>query len=896
MKQAGHDGYASGLVGRSAALEQLQRAVAAGGIVQVVGPPGIGKTALAEAFLHGFAEVAEVGRVVARDPLPPEATEADALAWLARALAVPVAEEAVHTALFEAEPPLGLVWIDDPEAAGAAGRASTDALADLLLRQLGSGDAGRRPTILWTTRRRIPLLAAHGRTVELGPLDDDAALALFRMRAAEVGAGPVVDAEESAVRELVAHLDGWPLALELAGSQMRLFSPAELLADPARAVLRSPRGGPPSLLSALRGSWDALSDEDRASLAAVSRFCGSFDRAAFESVAPGGLDALERLLDASLLQWRAAPDPQVERVGRVYRMLAPIRSFVRQKASEASIDGDSGARYAEWVLSRCDAAVVDASTSRAREARSILARWAPDLEQLHRMGVEASGSAGSAGAAGEEAVDHAARAVLALAALAEAQGPVHETIKRLAAVPRDGLSTERARALDLAQAEMAIRAFDGDMCQRLLAPWPDAPAVLRLRGLAAIRRGMLDEAIEVLTAAVALADETDDAARERAHSRFALGAAYTQDARVARSAQVLHEARVAVEAVDAPDLEGLILKFLASAERSLGTPVADRIAWLERALELHRRSGNVRLEAMALDVLAVARMDARDPRAHEALEEGLASALRAGLRSTVHQMGFLRALDAVGTLGSGAVESALDAALDALDELEADPHRPHKFMANWIALLRGIIAAHRGQRAVALAHVASAHEGAVALGLRGDALQFACVRALLKDGPAPAPPDGLPEGAPLRLICALAADAEAGRPLPSEVVQQAEAFVELRAFVGVTAAGAGVEVAADGSWFRVAGEERVDLSRRRVLRRVLAGLAARNGSATDGALTVADLLAVGWPGESPKGSSGRARVHVAVADLRKLGLRDALQTVPHDEGGSAYLLDAITRS
>jgi hypothetical protein len=868
------------LVGRTDALDQLRRALSVGDVVQVVGPPGIGKTALVEALTAALKRegrrVLEIG-----DPLPPEAGRAGVLEWLARACGAPVEFDAVATALLEGEPRVDVVWIDDPEASGAAGPQASRDLAGLLLEVLDAHRGGPAPTVLWTTRRRIPDLASRGPAIEVGPLDDDAALALFRLRAAEVGAGPIVDAEEAAVRALVAHLEGWPLALELAGSQMRLFSPAELLADPARAVLRSPRGGPPSLMAALQRSWEAIDPGDQAALASVSWFCGPFDRTAFEAVADASLDVLERLLDASLLQWRAMDG------GRAYRVLSPIRSFVREVEAPEPAAFD---RYAEWVLTRCEGVLPDATGSQSRQARTTLARWAPDLEQLHRAGLQPD-PPGTA--------EQAARAVLALAALAEARGPVNETIERLAAVPRDALPVERAKRLDLVQAEMAIRGFDGEMCHRLVDPWPDSPTVLRLRGLSAIRRGQLAEAIATLEQAVALADSGDATdpvvLRERAHTRFALGAACTQDARVADSAAVLHEARVAVRAVDAPDLEGLILKFLASAERALGTPVASRIAWLERALELHRRTGNIRLEAMALDVLVVARMDARDPRADDALEEGLQTALRAGMRSTVHQMGFLRALDAVGSLARGEMEDVLDRAHRALDALESGPHPPHRFMTNWITLVRGIIAAHRGQRAVALAHVASAREGAESLGLRGDALQFACVQTLLRDGPAPEPPEGLPDGAPLALLTRLAVEAESGRPLSAEVVRQAEAFVELRAFVGVTTAGAGVEVAADGSWFRPAGGDRVDLSRRRVLRRVLAGLAARQGSAAEGALTVSDLLAAGWPGESPKGSSGRARVHVAIADLRKLGLRDALQTVPH-EGGSAYRLDAITRS
>jgi hypothetical protein len=67
---------------------------------------------------------------------------------------------------------------------------------------------------------------------------------------------------------------------------------------------------------------------------------------------------------------------------------------------------------------------------------------------------------------------------------------------------------------------------------------------------------------------------------------------------------------------------------------------------------------------------------------------------------------------------------------------------------------------------------------------------------------------------------------------------------------------------------------------------VLAGLAARPHEP----VPLSEVLAFGWPGEAPKGTSGRARVHVAISTLRKLGLHGALWTVPGDE--PAYVLDA----
>ena len=93
-------------------------------------------------------------------------------------------------------------------------------------------------------------------------------------------------------------------------------------------------------------------------------------------------------------------------------------------------------------------------------------------------------------------------------------------------------------------------------------------------------------------------------------------------------------------------------------------------------------------------------------------------------------------------------------------------------------------------------------------------------------------------------------------------------------------------VAADGSWFEVSGQPRVDLSRRPVVQRFLAQLAEARGP-----ISVQALIRKTWPGERPRQDSGRARVYVMVSTLRKLGLADAILTETRD-GQVRYTLDA----
>jgi len=79
------------------------------------------------------------------------------------------------------------------------------------------------------------------------------------------------------------------------------------------------------------------------------------------------------------------------------------------------------------------------------------------------------------------------------------------------------------------------------------------------------------------------------------------------------------------------------------------------------------------------------------------------------------------------------------------------------------------------------------------------------------------------------------------------------------------------------SWFRVASEPRVDLSRRKPLRLILDRLVAER-AAEGRTLPWDELLSSGWPGERMRADAGAHRVRVAVSTLRKMGLRDVLRT------------------
>jgi hypothetical protein len=87
-------------------------------------------------------------------------------------------------------------------------------------------------------------------------------------------------------------------------------------------------------------------------------------------------------------------------------------------------------------------------------------------------------------------------------------------------------------------------------------------------------------------------------------------------------------------------------------------------------------------------------------------------------------------------------------------------------------------------------------------------------------------------------------------------------------------------------WFE-GSEGRVSLANRPLFANVMGALLRLRLAQPGAAVEVDALLAAGWPHERMLRRSGIARLQMAVARLRKLGLYELLQT--HEDGG--YLLD-----
>jgi predicted ATPase len=191
------------------------------------------------------------------------------------------------------------------------------------------------------------------------------AVRLFADRAAAVLPGFELDAANAeAVASICRHLDGIPLAIELAAPWLRTLTPAQLAArldDRFTLLTAGSRTALPrhqTLRAVVDWSWDLLSERERALARRLAVFPGGATLAAVEQVCasqpgpeagalPAGavLPTLAGLVGKSLL---TRDDSRGDSHEPRYRMLATVRAYGLERLAEAAEDAatrDAAARY-----------------------------------------------------------------------------------------------------------------------------------------------------------------------------------------------------------------------------------------------------------------------------------------------------------------------------------------------------------------------------------------------------------------------------------------------------------------------------------------------------------------------------------------------------------------------
>ena len=380
-------------VGRAQAAAEIAAQLAEYRLVTLAGPGGAGKTRLAGEVARRvagrFADgvwLAELAAV--RDPGQVPAAVAAALGI--HDLPVVAAADALARALARRQ--LLLVLDNCEQVIGAA--------AEVCGRLLLGADDVR---VLATSRE--PLRIAGEARYRLGPLTlptaenpanrpnqetaaESEAVRLFADRARRVDPGFALDNTTGpTVAQLVARLDGMPLAIELAAARVdalgvpqlldRIDDRFALLVDGDRLAQQRQR----SLAAAVQWSYELLDAEEQRVFRAVSVFPGPFTLDGAEAVAgPVASQTVPRLADCSLLvPPRAGPDGRTR-----YTMLETLRAFGAGLLVQASEDAEAEAALAGYVAGLAEAASAGLHT-RTQEASSLRLFDAEETSMRHAL-------------------------------------------------------------------------------------------------------------------------------------------------------------------------------------------------------------------------------------------------------------------------------------------------------------------------------------------------------------------------------------------------------------------------------------------------------------------------------------------------------------------------------
>lgn len=895
---------ATRFVGRTRELAALAQRCNVSRLVSVLGPPGIGKSRL---VLEAMASTPSAAWV----DLTEVSGQEGAVAAIGAVLGVPLfgtgaspVEQLGHA--LASRGPMTLV-LDNAELA-------TTAIADLVTQFLAIA-----PELNLVVTSRVRLGVPGEALLDLGPLElpngpsgSSEAVELFLARTAAVREAFQPNAHElAAVADLVRELDGLPLAIELAASRARLLSVEELLRHVRRdapseagrlGVLAAPGARGTALHDEISRSVEQLDAPHRAALAQASVFRGGFTASAAAAVfrLPEGagsvLDLLEGLADRSLLVVGTRGDAPR------FSLLLSIRDFAAQDLDHQGGAQQALARHARYYADLGSAAAERLVESAGTAARREVARERDNLvaafewnvaRATERARAEDSVALAVALGAGLAHLGPLAFCHGVLARAIEAardRAPLVLVARALAAKVEIEINLERpAQSVELARELLARAVAERDL---------DAEArVAAALGEALTAEGVFEEAQKLLERALTVERSAERRGREarvlhalgvnrveagalpegRLYFRSALRLLEQGDrvqlarslntaAVVALEEGTVEEAKpllvrgleVARDAGD-PRAEAMLIGNLAAYEAETGNLDAAEVGYA-RAVELHRAIGSRRNEGLNVSFLGQCALERGDwAIAAERYEEAL---------YLLQGMGWRRATilgpcgAALAMLGERSrARSVMDEARGELERFKQERIlRALDAYEGFLDLAAARAAGARGDLASALGHLAAARQRIAASMVDG---------AASASGPALAVQSSDVRIAVRALRRALAEDAAA----PEATTAEAPLPTKL-------------EVAHDASWFLPPDGERVSLERRKALRLMLASLVEERLASPGGTVSTADLVAAGWPGESVAPHVGADRVYTALSTLRKLGLKNALQS-----RGDGYRLD-----
>lgn len=358
------------LIGREDALVEVMAAVTRERLVTLIGFGGIGKTSLAVAAAQRLAHRFTDG--VWFVDLVPVFDLAGLVESVAGTVGLQLGEHGSSLRAF-------VHAIDRLDALFVLDNAEhvTDVVATFVDEVT---EGAHRPRVLVTSREPLDLgneRSVRVRGLEIGNDLRSPALAVLAIAAERAGAR--LDERDAPLAARICHaLDGSPLALELAGAQLRQLTIGELaerLDQRLELLQRSPRGRrrrQASLASVLSDTWAMLDGTQQELLRQLAAFPASFDAAGVEGVcgesdvplvgpALAGLvarslvvnsgDGRLRLLETVKLfgrnRWAEAADPEVFEAKHTAWVLGHLRSFPRHSRHTSLV-------FAGWIVRHYD--------------------------------------------------------------------------------------------------------------------------------------------------------------------------------------------------------------------------------------------------------------------------------------------------------------------------------------------------------------------------------------------------------------------------------------------------------------------------------------------------------------------------------------------------------------
>ncbi len=883
-------------VGRERDIDSLYRLIAeTPSAITLLGPGGIGKTRLARQFATlTIAEYGLEGGVWFCD-LQSARTREDIVRVVGAALEIPLdqggSNEEIIDRIGEILERRGstLVVLDNFEQLDSTS-------AKVVARWSEQAPETR---FIVTSRSRLGIEGEA--CLEVHPMTNEDALELFLMRARSAGTTPSEQGTEGeAIRDIVEKLERIPLAIELAAARTRVLPPAVLRDRLASGldVLRAPgaAGKHSTLRATVRWSWDLLGPEEQAALSQMSVFRGGFTLEAAEAVISLGtpespatmrpVDALEALVEKSLVRTYEAEKAEVEPRFGLYQS---ILEFASERLSASGTKAQAYARHATYFLKAGGVWASGLAFHTEPKNLEILAQEIDNLTAVVERMLESDPIRG-------------VEAALILDEIINVRGPLEPhaaLLTRAAQAAEKAGDNDKFARVRLARARCYIglgRFHDGNTeCELALSVHPSRRiegmiysslgAIQRFRGHVDLARKSHEKAYAALTECDAPAD------LGQLLGRAALVDHGEGDLAKARElyerALALHRetGRERYEAIDLANF-GLL-------EMERNEPERAR-AHFERAIEIHRRLGLKRYEAIATGHLALAE--------HEAS------------RLTQARMNCERAIDLHRDVGDRRFEGLLsiqkgflayeEGDLDEAQELflgaaDLGDKAGDAILAVFGTVSLAVLHATVGKKEVARATLTSAklrlageygpwtldNIGAlgVIIGISTPDEAEAERKAILESREHPLPKNDDDDDEPpfaYRMIETRFGMRILRRALAVRAARAKDLGVELER------AETSLEVGPDGQWFRPPRGQRVDLGRRYVLRRLLMTLVEMQEAGRGAILTVDGALGAGWPGETLGRKAAANRVRVAIATLRKLGLRRLLLT--HGEG---YKLD-----